>query len=152
MGFFAKAFNNVQKNLLKKYGESDHEVQFLLHQQGLIIQRGDQRLMTKRVVQDNGAVQVIWGDETNSSYYDSKMVVWTFRNCKTIKNSYYIEQLYGERKPRMMCNKEDPQLWSNLQCSRTKTKVYDECAWQIMALEDGEVEAQQQIQTKSKKR
>lgn len=39
MGFFSKAFNNVQKNLVKKYGESEHDVQFLLHQQGLIIQR-----------------------------------------------------------------------------------------------------------------
>lgn len=79
MGFFSKAFNNVQKNLLKKYGESEHIVQFLLHQQGLIIQEGDKRLMTKKVVQDNGSVQVMWADESNSSYQDAKLVVWTFR-------------------------------------------------------------------------
>ena len=38
----------------------------------------------------------------------------------------------------MMCNKEDPQLWTNLQCSRTKTLMYDECAWIIEAVQEDE--------------
>lgn len=37
MGFFSKAFTNVQKNLIKRFGEGSQDIQFLLHQQGLII-------------------------------------------------------------------------------------------------------------------
>lgn len=37
MGFFSKAFNNVQKNLHKRYAEGQENVRFLLHHQGLII-------------------------------------------------------------------------------------------------------------------
>lgn len=48
-----------------------------------------------------------------------------------------------------MCNKEDPQLWSNLQCSRTKSKAYDECAWVISTIVEGEDEAKAE-QTKKK--
>ena len=106
--------------------------------------------MTKKVVQDNGSTQVAWGDENNCNYQDAKLVVWTFRSCKKVKNAYYIEQLYGEIKPRMMCSKEDPQLWSNLQCSRSKTNLYEECPWIITVSHDDD--ARDQIRAETKKR
>lgn len=87
--------------------------------------------MTKKVVQDNGSISVIWADENNVNYQDTKLVVWTLKKCKNKENAYYIEQLYGEVKPRMMCSKEDPQLWSNLQCNRKKTPMYEETCWII---------------------
>ena len=39
--------------------------------------------------------------------------------------------IYGEVKPRLMCNKEDPQLWSNLTCSRKKNGHYEGACWMI---------------------
>lgn len=50
----------------------------------------------------------MWADSSNSNYEDTKYVIWTFRKNKKHKNAYFIEQLYGEVKPRLMCNKEDP--------------------------------------------
>ena len=71
----------------------------------------------------------MWADETNNNFQDSKFFIWTLRKCKTVKRAYYIEQLYGEIKPRIMSNKDDPQLWSSLSCSRKKNQMYDECFW-----------------------
>lgn len=92
--------------------------------------------MTKKIVQDNSSVQVIWADETNNNYQDTKLVVWTLKKSKKIKNAYHIEQLYGEIKPRMMCNKEDPQLWSSLQCNRKKNQIYEESCWIIQKVDN----------------
>lgn len=129
MGFFSKTFNNFQKNLIKRFGEGEHNIQFLLHPQGFIIQRDGKRLLTKKIVQENGAVQVMWADASNCNYEDTKYVIWTFRKSKKFKNAYHIEQLYGEVKPRLMCNKEDPQLWTGLCCNRKKSQHYDEACW-----------------------
>jgi len=35
-------------------------------------------------------------------------MIWSLRNNKNSKNAYHIEMVYGEVKPRLMCNKEDP--------------------------------------------
>lgn len=91
-----------------------------------------------------------WGDETNFNYQDTKLVVWTFRTSRKVKNGYHIEQLYGEVKPRLMCNKADPQLWSNLQCSRSKTSIYEECVWTVS--ESHEDDARDQVRAERKQR
>lgn len=75
----------------KRYAEGLHNVRFLLHHQGLIITHSDKRLITKKMVQDNSQIQVLWADETNNNYQDSKFFVWTLRKCKSIKHAYYIE-------------------------------------------------------------
>lgn len=85
--------------------------------------------MTKKVVPENGSAQVLWGDENSNNYTDAKLVVWSLKKSPKITDAYFIEQLYGEVKPRVMCNKEDPQLWSSLSCNRKKGIMYEHSCW-----------------------
>jgi len=48
LGFLSKSIGKLQKHLKDKYGEGNDKIRFLMNHQGLIILRGDYRLMAKK--------------------------------------------------------------------------------------------------------
>lgn len=137
----AQAFIKGQvKELCEKVRErlvkGDHDIQFLLSRGGIQIITADRVLMQQGTIWSTGYKNVYLSQEQNViGETDWSLVQWRQEE----PNIFWIENVYGEFKPKLMPYYKNPSTWSSLLSSNRKKDGYtdaDKCLWFIEDMSD----------------